>query len=114
VSLLPLYINADMFTRDEISHMLRPIAESYAATGRLPSRPDGSTTVGYDYGLLLYTLAELDHPLARKVYERTLSVLDSSGAWTEYYSEGVPSGTRCRPWESGINIEALLKYAAKC
>ena len=31
-------------------------------TGRLPSRPDGNKTVGYDYGLLLYSLTETITP----------------------------------------------------
>jgi hypothetical protein len=29
----------------------------------------------------------------------------------EYYKDGVPSGTLCRPWESAINIEAAIEYA---
>jgi len=31
----------------------------------------------------------------------------------EYYADHQPRGTRCRPWESGINIEALLHYARR-
>jgi len=51
------------------------------------------------------------HTLARLLYEKTLGLLDSTGAWSEYYLAGVPRGTRCRPWESAINLEAALRWA---
>lgn len=45
------------------------------------------------------------------VYRKTLSVTDSTGVWSEYYNDHIPQGTRYRPWESAINIEALIKFA---
>lgn len=84
----------------------------YQKTGRLPSRPDGNVTVGYDYGLLLYNLVELQHPLAGEIYEKMLSVIDECGAWAEYYENGRPSHTRCRPWESGINLLAAICFSS--
>jgi hypothetical protein len=33
------------------------------------------------------------------------------GAWVEYYKDGNPQGCRYRPWESAINIEAIIEYA---
>ncbi len=33
--------------------------------------------------------------------------------WSEYYIDGVKDGTQNRPWESGINAEALLKAESK-
>jgi hypothetical protein len=42
-----------------------------------------------------------------------LSVLDSTGAWVEYYVDGHPNGTFCRPWESAINLEAAIDYVMK-
>jgi len=50
-------------------------------------------------------------PLAEAVYNRALQMVDPTGAWAEYYLNGSPQGTRCRPWESAINIVALLNYA---
>jgi hypothetical protein len=38
-------------------------------------------------------------------------MVDPTGAWVEYYINGVPHLTRCRPWESAINLEAVLHYA---
>ena len=40
-----------------------------------------------------------------------MSLRDGAGAWVEYYVDGRPSGCGCRPWESGINIEAAIRYA---
>ena len=38
------------------------------------------------------------------------TLLDPTGAWVEYYADGQPQGTRCRPWESAINCLAILKH----
>ena len=112
VSLVPLYIGSDLLSEEEIRNLLEPITRQYAATGRLPSRPDGDITVGYDYGLLLYTLTKLNHPLAEEIFRITMDAIDPAGAWAEYYRGGAPAGTRCRPWESGVNLEAVIDYIA--
>jgi hypothetical protein len=62
---------------------------------------------------LLYALTELNCPMARALYEKTLELADSTGAWAEYYRDHKPAGTRCRPWESAINVEALLHWVEK-
>jgi len=111
VSLIPLYISATIPTAEELAPMVAAMAEQYRTTGKLPSTIHGSRTVGYDYGLLLYNLTELNHPLAAKVYEKMMMILDPTGAWVEYYEDGKPRGTRCRPWESAINLEAALHFA---
>ena len=113
VSLVPLYIGSDLLTTEEISALVEQIITQYKKNGKLPSRPDGNITVGYDYGLLLYTLTELHHPLAEEIYHKTMATIDPAGAWVEYYYDGVPSRTRCRAWESGINLEAVINYLEK-
>jgi hypothetical protein len=113
VSLVPLYIGSDMFTEKEISLMVNEITDHYRTTGTLPSRPDGKITVGYDYGLLLYNLTLLNNRLKVDIYEKMLSVLDETGSWVEYYKDNVQSGTRYRPWESAINLEAAVLFAEK-
>jgi len=40
----------------------------------------------------------------RKVYQ------SSCGAWAEYYEGNQPRQTRCRPWESSMNIAGALRY----
>jgi len=67
--------------------------------------------VGYDYGFLLTSLVRAGRLTdARPVLAATLDLLDDTGAWVEYYHDGKPLGTRYRPFESGINIEAVVEY----
>lgn len=110
VSLTPLYFQSRLLEKDDLRPMVRSILDSYRATGRLPSRPDDERgiSVGYDYGFLLYALVELNEPGVVEIYEKILALADASGAWVEYYVNHMPSGTRYRPWESAINLEALL------
>ncbi len=101
---------------DELLAAVLEIAGRFHASGQLPTRQDeagdaGAYSVGYDYGFLLNALAVLKHPLADELYQRTLDLLDPTGAWVEYYLDNRPMGTRCRPWESAINLEAILKWA---
>ena len=111
VSLVPLYIGSNLFDFEEISTLVNRTIDIYKGSGKFPSRPDGNITVGYDYGLLLYNLSYLDHPLAKEIYTKMLSVLDSTGSWVEYYLDKNPMGTRYRPWESSINMEAAIQFA---
>lgn len=113
VSLMPLYIGATIFTDKEIKTMVDGIVSYYHNTGKLPSRPDGDITVGYDYGLLLYNLVRLDNFSKEEIYEKMLSLLDDTGSWVEYYDNGKATGTRYRPWESGINLEAAILFAER-
>ena len=110
IALVPAYIRSGLFSEKEISAMLSPAINMYQNTGKLPSRPDGSMTVGYDYGLLLYSLTESGYPLADVIFHKMMSVIDATGSWVEYYEDDRPIGTRCRPWESGINLEAAIHY----
>jgi hypothetical protein len=113
VSLMPLYIGSELFSMEEIRSMVDEIVLDYKTTGRLPSREHDTISVGYDYGLFLYTLNTLNNPLSKEIFRRMLDMLDSTGAWVEYYDKDVPKGTRYRPWESGINLEAAINYALK-
>ena len=111
VSLFPFYIGTEIFQKKELESIVGKTISSYKETGKFPSRPDGNVTVGYDYGFLLYNLTKFDHPLKDEIFTTMLSVLDETGAWVEYYDSGKPKGTRCRPWESAINLEAAIEYA---
>lgn len=110
VSLVPQYIGASLLKENERLAMLDKIVALYQQTGKLPSRPDGNITVGYDYGLFLYNLSAFNHPLSEEIYTNMLSVLDKTGSWVEYYDLGKPKGTRYRPWESAINLEAAIEF----
>ncbi len=110
VSLIPAYLESDIFTSDEIKEIIKPGVELYKAKGSVPSNINGVRSLGYDYGLLLYNLVRLNDPLKEKLVRKTLHILDPTGAWVEYYDNDKPYNCRTRPWESAINIEALIEY----
>ena len=115
-SLFPVYVRSKLVPPGDVAASARRALEGYRKAGVITSRqepdaPAQSGTVGYDYGLLLYALAEARDPAAAEIYAKVLSLADSTGSWSEYYSGNRPRGTRCRPWESGINLEALLEWA---
>ncbi len=78
------------------------------------TNPDN--TVGYEYGVILYTLAKVLPSDALPAYSDLLdALLDDrvqGAVWTEYYRGGKPSPTSCpyRPWESAINLCGILAY----
>lgn len=108
--LAPLYIGSPLIPPKMAREFLDGMVEQYHRTGQMPSGCGGDASVGYDYGMLLYALTACDHPAAGEFYQLTLSVVDEAGAWCEYYNGGVAASTRCRPWESAINMEAVLTY----
>ena len=101
VALAPFYMNFSIMPYDQ----LKP------AVMEILNKKDEPRTVGYDYGFLLTALTKLGKPEASAIYDKTLSVLDQRGAWAEYYLNDQPYGTRCRPWESAINLEAVIGWA---
>jgi hypothetical protein len=109
---MPLWVHSDLVPGTILEAMVTGICRAWKKTGKLPSRPDGDLTVGYDYGLTLYAMKRctpLDTEAFESLKKAMLDIRDSAGAWVEYYKSGVPSGTPCRPWESAVNIAALLE-----
>ncbi len=116
IGLTPIYYRSSLIAAGELRTSAEAIARDFLGTGRFASRADAGAAdraVGYDYGLLLFALTELDHPSAKAVYEKSLLLADSTGAWAEYYLNNAPQGCRCRPWESAINLEAILRWARR-
>ena len=116
VSLTPLYMHSSLFETKELKPVVEKIYAQYKKTGNLSCNLDSTSndnkrTVGYDYGFLLYSMLEAKMGDGETIYKKTLSVTDSKGVWSEYYYDHLPLGTRYRPWESAINIEALIKFA---
>ena len=66
--------------------------------------------IGYDYGLLLINFLKYDLPDKDRVYRKILSLADNAGTWSERYVDDNFDGCRYRPWESAINLDALLQY----
>lgn len=113
VSLAPTFVGDGPLTPAEIRAQVERLASAWTATGRLPSQVgSGGGTVGYDYGLLLMGLDRFGLDSADRLAQTTLALQDPTRAWVEYYRDGKPEKTRCRPWESAINLIALLQHGA--
>lgn len=108
-TLMAPYVHSDLLSKSYVAAEAAKYLAQYRATGQLPSLPKGKRCVGYDYGLLLYAAAECGLG-AEDLLQHTLSIRDDTGAWCEYYEDNRPSQTRCRPWETAINAEGILKY----
>lgn len=103
VKLMPSYIGSALFSREEIGKMTGEV---------MASRSDSQgKTVGYDRGMCLYCLTRLRSPEAARMLPLVLEQADITGGWSEYYDGEKPAGTRYRPWESGISLEAILEYS---
>jgi hypothetical protein len=110
VSLVPGLLGSDLFSPAEVAQIIKPGVEIFRAKGSVPSNIEGIRSLGYDYGLLLYNLVKLNDPLKEKLVRKTLRLLDPTGAWVEYYDNDKPYNCRTRPWESAMNIEAIIEY----
>lgn len=112
VSLLPAYLESDILAHDEMQRVANHVLSQADKLGHISSVPGKPGCVGYDPGLLLISLCELHSPAAKKASERLVQLLDDSGAWVEYYGGGDAriGCCRARPWESGINVSALIAY----
>lgn len=77
---------------------------------------DEGNTVGYEYGVILYTLAKYlpaeDLPSYRDLLDELLADRVPGAVWIEYYRNGKPFTPSCpyRPWESAINLCGILAY----
>ncbi len=111
IALTPKYIGSELITEKLLRQNIEVIKSSYLKSGQISSRPGINIVIGYEYGFLLYALSKYHDPLADRVFKDAMSVVDESGAWVEYYRDGKPMGCRYRPWESAINIEAIIEYA---
>jgi hypothetical protein len=110
VSLFPFYINAELFTATEKKQLLERVVKYYRETGKISEK---NVIPGSDYGFFLDGLVGVNHELKDEVYKKMMNLRDSAGAWVEYYENGIPLGCRCRPWESGVNVEAAIRYMEK-
>lgn len=94
-------------------------------TASILSRGDGmvktTPTFGYYTGMvpgyLLYNLAAIDHPAAEAALEALLRGATPTGEFCEMHLPGDRPATRklwgfhrLRPWETGINAEAVVFY----
>lgn len=111
LALTPEYFDSQLIPKEILKHNLSLIKENYLRKGQISSREDSNITIGYEYGFFLYALAKNRDKMAGKIVADMMSAVDETGAWVEYYHNGVPMGCNYRPWESAINIDAIILYS---
>jgi len=72
-------------------------------------------TVGMLQGQALHTLAAINHPWAERAFHALLMIAGDTTEFSEWMAPGpdfrtVYRANRIRPWEAGINLDALLYY----
>jgi len=107
--LMETFVDAGQIDPGYMAARTAEFLAEYRAKGCLPSRPDGSVCLGYDFGLVLFA-AKAAGLNADDLLADMLSLRDECGAWSEYYTGKEHTGTRCRPWESAINIAGAIRY----
>ena len=112
--LIPLWAGAKLNEGREKSDALAMISFLNPVTGILPTAPPFVTGYcGHNLGYLLYDLAKLGNPAAKRVYETMISprLIGCWGTVSEFYGPlGTPNGHNFRVFESGIDAESIVRY----
>jgi hypothetical protein len=112
-ALFAALVPTDLVTEPLTTRALdRALAESSSGAASAGCAAPREMTVGYDDGLLLRGLTRRHSADAHQVANSILGKRDYYGTWAEYYESGRPVRTRCRPWETSLNLGALAEYAA--
>ncbi len=111
---MSVFAGCDLLPERMIRAALDRTVTRLRGSGYGETNPDN--TVGYELGVILYTLAEhlpaSDLAEYRDILDALLDDRVKGAVWTEYYRNGKPSRASCpyRPWESGMNFVSILKY----
>ena len=111
---MAVFAGCTLLPESTLKAALARSVESIRESGYGATNPDN--TVGYEYGVILYTLARLlpatDLPAYRDLLDELLADRVEGAVWNEYYRNGKPSPASCpyRPWESAINLCGILAY----
>jgi len=111
-TLLPYLINRSLLSREEDAQLRSEVMTRLRETGNVRTATHVSKSVGYDAALLVLAAApgtDSDRSLA---VIHLLRHFDDADTLSEYYQDGCPTGTRCRPWETGVALYALATAVA--
>ena len=88
--------------------LLDEVVALYRKTGKISSQ---DRILGYDFGMFLYALADCGDPLAADVYDRMMAPARRFGRMGRILCRWTAERLSVPAVESGINIEAAIKYA---
>ena len=109
--LMPAYIGSDYPGDEYVRPYIEGILAKLLRDGHFYSREDRKQNIGYDYGLLLFNVIKYGLPGGGEIFRKLLALRDGVGAWSERYIDDEPEGARFRPWESAINLDAMVAFA---
>jgi hypothetical protein len=112
VAVTPAFIQFPVAERSEQVAMIDATMKTFSAEDGSIRYPE-TLLPGYELGMVLFALAELQDPRCAAVAKSLLALRDPTGSWVEYYTGALPMHTRCRPWESSINLCGLLNAARR-
>ncbi|HUS80011.1 MAG TPA: hypothetical protein VM283_02010 [Armatimonadota bacterium] len=117
INMRPLWIGyaepGDRHQRDNVLGALKWLFRPESRTTKLT--PACGYTVGMTPGMVLWALADINHPAALDALEGLLASAEPAGGFAEMNRpDDTPSRDvwglhRIRPWEGGINCSAVLK-----
>lgn len=98
-----------------ISNVLRMMEYLSEESGVFAPIVGYDVTVGMLQGQCLHSLAAINHPWAEKAFHALLMIAGDTTEFSEWMAPGPDFRTmyranRIRPWEAGINLDALLYY----
>ena len=117
VNLRPLWVGYS--PPDDASarqNLLTTLSYLWRDDGTVDTTPGFGYTTGMTPGMVLYNLAAIDHSAAETALRGVMDSFSPAGGIAEMLepenrpSEDVWGKTRARPWEGGINAEAVLYY----
>lgn len=120
--LFPIYFQTRLDVPQRVWDSALAMKAFVNARGFLPLQPGGQNEdfCGHASGYLLIALIELDDPLCHAVYEALISpgLVGCWGTWSEAYTADGRAYHNTldnrihnlRPFESGVNLEAVFKY----
>ncbi|MFQ5504374.1 MAG: hypothetical protein ACE5F1_06180, partial [Planctomycetota bacterium] len=117
VNLLPQWIGYTYAIGEKNRQNLRnTLAALWKRGTRVGMTPTVGYSVGHLQGLLLYSLSDLDDRRRNDALDTLVEMAEPAGEWGELHDpSGRPVGgydrawpNRLRPWESGINIDAIF------
>jgi hypothetical protein len=119
INLRPLWL--DYLSPDDpkaVSNLEGTLRWLWRRPGLVRMTPFMDYFIGCAPGYLVHNLAALRHPKAEPAFAALIESASRSGEWVEVHKPDRPSygygdgayANRLRPWESGINLDALLFY----
>ncbi len=116
ISLRPLWIGYAQPAEQQRRNVLNSLKYLWQPDGTPKTTPEFEPYVTMIPGYALYALASIGHPAARIALNGVLAAAEKSGGFAEMNeadnrpSDEIWGQHRIRPWEGGINAEAILYY----